>query len=91
VKEEAPENTSRSTVTNMAWLKDARWQAYFGTDVQDMDTKLKVYKALVEELNGEDIQPVSDQRGASPRTFLSSGAIDSMDEPIIVGIDVGTT
>lgn len=60
VQEEAPEDTSLlySNRHGLGW-KDARgWQAYFGTDVQDMDTKLEVYKALVKELKREDIQPV---------------------------------
>jgi cell division septal protein FtsQ len=60
VKEEAPENTSLlySNRHGLGWKDSRGWQAYFGTDIQDMDAKLKVYKALVQELRSEDIQPV---------------------------------
>jgi cell division protein FtsQ len=41
----------------LGWKDPKGWQVYFGQSGQDMETKMKVYQALVERLDEKDIIP----------------------------------
>jgi POTRA domain, FtsQ-type len=42
----------------LGWSDSRGWQAYFGSDSQDMDMRLRVYQALVDSLLQRGIYPV---------------------------------
>jgi hypothetical protein len=43
----------------LGWVDpEENWQVYFGSSTDNMDIKLKVYTAIVEELKAKDIRPV---------------------------------
>jgi cell division protein FtsQ len=41
----------------LGWNDARGWEVYFGMDVNDMDTKLLVYKALVKKLKADGVEP----------------------------------
>lgn len=41
----------------LGWKEDRGWNVYFGTDISDIETKLKIYQAIVDELNKKGIEP----------------------------------
>lgn len=41
----------------LGWRDNRGWQVYFGSDPQDMDQKMVVYRSIVEHLEGKGIQP----------------------------------
>jgi hypothetical protein len=45
------------SVHGLGWNDPKGWEVFFGAEDQDMDMKLAVYKALVERLQNEGIQP----------------------------------
>ncbi len=59
----APSVPSGATLTydphyGLGWSDSRGWQAYFGSDLQDMNMKLLVYKSLVNSLLQRGIYPV---------------------------------
>ena len=55
---QSPQNTSISydPQRGLGWLDSHGWEVYFG-DTRNMDMKLRVYKAIVDKLNQDDITP----------------------------------
>jgi hypothetical protein len=55
---QAPQSTPLvyDKLHGLGWVDAKGWEAYFG-DVQDMETKLRVYRALVTRFEQEGIQP----------------------------------
>ncbi len=45
------------SVHGLGWNDPKGWEVYFGSEDQDMEMKLTVYQALVEQLENEGIQP----------------------------------
>jgi len=41
----------------LGWRDNRGWQVYFGSDPQDMDQKMLVYRSIVDHLQGKGIQP----------------------------------
>jgi hypothetical protein len=41
----------------LGWSDARGWEVYFGFDVNDMDTKMSVYSALVKKLKADGVQP----------------------------------
>jgi hypothetical protein len=55
----APEGTSiaYSEQHGLGWQDYRGWQVYFGTDLEQIDMKLQVYEAVVDNLDRRDIHP----------------------------------
>lgn len=57
------ENTPKDTPLlytrehGLGWRDRRGWNVYFGTDVQDIEMKLRVYKAIVKRIKNEDVRP----------------------------------
>lgn len=56
---QAPEDTALVYTHDhgLGWKDSRGWEVYFGMDTDDMEMKLRVYKALVKSLKKETIQP----------------------------------
>jgi cell division protein FtsQ len=56
---QAPEGTPLVYTQShgLGWRDPRGWEVYFGMNTDDMEMKLRVYKALVKRLKKEDIQP----------------------------------
>ena len=59
VKEEAPKKTPLvyDSQHGLGWKDSRGWEVFFGTDVDDVDMKLYVYKAIVKRLKKDQIRP----------------------------------
>lgn len=59
LKTQAPEGTALMYDGNhgYGWTDPRGWQVFFGTKMQDIDSKLLVYQAVVKKLEGEGITP----------------------------------
>jgi len=57
--EEAPKKTPLvyDSQHGLGWKDSRGWEAYFGTDVEDIDMKLYVYKAIVKRLKKDHVRP----------------------------------
>jgi hypothetical protein len=42
----------------LGWKDGRGWEVYFGTDIQDIDMKLQVYKAILKEIKKKDVRPI---------------------------------
>ena len=56
---QAPEDTPLifTNERGLGWEDPRGWKAYFGMNMEDMEMKLRVYKAVVKRLKNEDIRP----------------------------------
>ncbi|HWQ46301.1 MAG TPA: hypothetical protein VN376_05505 [Longilinea sp.] len=45
-------------VEGLGWTDPAGWTVYMGVDLNDMDRKMQIYQAIVDELTRRGIQPV---------------------------------
>lgn len=56
---QAPENASLlyDHLHGIGWKDKRGWEVYYGMNSDDIDMKLKVYKAIVKQLNKKKIQP----------------------------------
>ena len=59
LKTQAPEGTTLmyDSQHGFGWADPRGWQVYFGTQLEDIDSKLHVYRAVVQELEGDGITP----------------------------------
>jgi hypothetical protein len=59
LKTQAPEGTILVYDVNhgFGWTDPRGWQVFFGTKIEDIDSKLQVYQAVVAKLEAEDITP----------------------------------
>ena len=59
VKEEAPKKTPLvyDSQHGLGWKDSRGWEVFFGTDVEEIDMKLYVYKAIVKRLKKDQIRP----------------------------------
>ncbi len=59
LKKQAPEGTTLiyDASHGFGWTDPGGWQVFFGTEINDIDSKLNVYYAVVDKLEGEGITP----------------------------------
>lgn len=59
LKADTPEKTPivYSYLHGLGWQDPRGWQVYFGTDLDEMDLKLQLYKAIVKRLKKEGVKP----------------------------------
>ena len=59
LKPQAPENSSLlyDGTRGFGWADPRGWNVFFGSEIDDIDSKLHVYYAIVENLEGEGITP----------------------------------
>lgn len=59
IEEEAPKKTTLvyDSQHGLGWKDSRGWEVFFGTDVEDIDIKLQVYKTLVKRLKKEQVRP----------------------------------
>ena len=60
LSKEAPEGKPLiySHEHGLGWKDGRGWEVYFGTDIQDIDMKLQVYKAILKEIKKKDVRPI---------------------------------
>lgn len=59
LKTQAPEGTTLvyDSHHGFGWVDSRGWQVFFGTNLEDIDPKIYVYRAVVQKLEGEGITP----------------------------------
>jgi hypothetical protein len=59
IGEQSPEGTPLVYTSGhgLGWKDERGWEVYFGTEIEDMKMKLRVYKAITKHLKKEQIQP----------------------------------
>ncbi len=81
IVEQAPEGAQiiYEPEHGFGWLDRRGWKVYLGQidsgDPNQIETKLQVYRAIMDEVKSAGAQAGDDQRGICPRTLLPTGAI----------------
>jgi hypothetical protein len=59
LKTQAPEMTTLvyDARHGFGWADPRGWKVYFGTQLNNIESKIQVYRAVVQELKGEGITP----------------------------------